>query len=368
MKILVYDIAASKSGALSVLEGFYNQVKTSNSNIEWTFLLSTPKLPETENIRVLRFPWVKKNILYRLYFENVYVQKLLKESSYDLVLSLQNIRLKRTKLKQIIYVHQAIPFSDYSLKDESIFHRLYLEVIKKRIFSSINKADRIIFQNHWMKNQCVKQLGVNSSRISVARLSHNIPITYYRGNNYLNYRNVFFYPATAEMKYKNHMVVLEAGKILKEQGYNNYKIIFTIREDENKYTNQLFKYSLEHNLNVDFIGFINKNEVFEYYLNSTLIFPSFVETVGLPLLEAKELLAPIIASDYQYAKDTLGDYSNVAYFDPKSAVELSEIMKTIITTDPTPFSKTKYSKKSNKRPMTILEIVLENLKSEGEEK
>lgn len=67
-RIVVYDVAASASGALSVLNDFYAEVRAySDKNIKWTFIISTPQLEETDNIKVVRVPWVKKNWLCRLF-------------------------------------------------------------------------------------------------------------------------------------------------------------------------------------------------------------------------------------------------------------------------------------------------------------
>lgn len=51
--ILVYDVAASASRALSVPNYFYNGVKEhEDKSIKWTFVISTPYLEEIENIDI----------------------------------------------------------------------------------------------------------------------------------------------------------------------------------------------------------------------------------------------------------------------------------------------------------------------------
>ena len=45
MKILVYDLHASESGALAILDDFYSQVlNCPDKNIEWIFVVSTPNI------------------------------------------------------------------------------------------------------------------------------------------------------------------------------------------------------------------------------------------------------------------------------------------------------------------------------------
>lgn len=59
MRIMVFSVAAEKGGALSILSGFYNKHKDDEEN-EYFIVVSSPELEDTENITVLRYPWVKK--------------------------------------------------------------------------------------------------------------------------------------------------------------------------------------------------------------------------------------------------------------------------------------------------------------------
>lgn len=52
-----------------------------------------------------------------------------------------------------------------------------------------------------------------------------------------------------------------------------------------------------------------------------------METIGLPLLEAKAMGCPIIAIDMPYVKETLEVYKNYSEFD--STTMLQKILKTL---------------------------------------
>ncbi len=75
------------------------------------------------------------------------------------------------------------------------------------------------------------------------------------------------------------------------------------------------------------MGSVPREQVFEFYQNSILIFPSYLETFGLPLLEARLFNGPIIASDRPYAREILEGYSNADFFDPFSSDDLADKMK-----------------------------------------
>ena len=70
-----------------------------------------------------------------------------------------------------------------------------------------------------------------------------------------------------------------------------------------------------------------REQMAQRYSESILLFPSYLETVGLPLLEAKQYGAPIIASDCAYAHETVGEYENVSYFSAMRGEELAAQME-----------------------------------------
>ena len=50
-----------------------------------------------------------------------------------------------------------------------------------------------------------------------------------------------------------------------------------------------------------------------------LLFPSYIETFGLPLLEAAGAGIAIVSSDLPYAHDVIGEYEGVTYLDYQDA-------------------------------------------------
>ena len=114
MKILIYDVHASESGALAILDDLYKQVCShSDKKIEWVFAVSTPNYKETETIRVIRHPWVKKNWFYRLYFDLITTRKILKKEKPNKIVSLQNKGISFSNLPQMVYLHLPFVLCDY---------------------------------------------------------------------------------------------------------------------------------------------------------------------------------------------------------------------------------------------------------------
>ncbi|MDA2434726.1 glycosyltransferase [Bacillus cereus] len=326
MNIMVFDVPAENGGALSILNDFYNEVvENSSVNINWFFVLSTPKLAETDNIKVLNFPWIKKGWGHRLYFDHFIAPKLVKEYRIDKVISFQNITIPHTKCEQILYVHQSLPFVDYkfSVKENGLFW-VYQNIIGRNIISSIRKANKVIVQTQWMKKKCAQKAQVLDNKIEVIPPTINIGrLKHFEPNE--KALSTFFYPASAHI-YKNHRVIVEACKHLKNLTNLNYEVIFTLRGDENQYIADVYKEVQSQRLPIRFTGEKTREEVFELYTKSILLFPSYIETFGMPMLEARRCEGIIIAADEPFSKEVLAEYKNAKFFDTFNAKELSLLM------------------------------------------
>lgn len=314
---MVFDVAAASGGALTILNYFYNQYKIDRGN-QYIFIVSKPALKETDNIKVLRYPWVKKSWLHRIYFDYFKAPRLVEEQKIDEIMSLQNILIPYTKVKQTIYIHNSLPFSEYRF---SFFQNtvlwFYQNIYKEILFRSIIKADEIIVQTEWMKKACIEKVKINEAKIKVLP----VVIDYLIKSIFVSTKrsmSTFFYPASG-IALKNHKVIIEACLKLKHSGITDYKVIFTLTGTENKYVEGLYKVVKKNCLPVEFIGNISREDVFDYYTRSVLLFPSFIETVGLPLVEAKLHGTPILVSNSFFAHEILEGYNNVKFFESSSS-------------------------------------------------
>lgn len=322
MKIMVFDVPAESGGALTILKLYYNKAIRDIDN-KWIFVVSVPNLEEKENVKVIRFPWVKKSWFHRLYFDKFVAQQIAKNEKPDEILSLQNITVHNVKIKQTLYLHQPLPFIEKKFAiNENFKFWLLQNVISRIIYKSIKKADRIIVQTNWMKNACLEKVNVSPKKIEVLEPEININV---RGKYKLNSDNLFFYPA-GKLTYKNHEVIVKAVKELVNKDINNFKVIFTLNGNEANHINYLYEISKSESLPIDFIGSISLEEVYEYYGRSVLVFPSYIETFGLPLLEARMHETPIIASDCAFSHEILDRYEKVNFFDPYDEIALADIM------------------------------------------
>ncbi|WP_238389674.1 glycosyltransferase [Virgibacillus sp. MSP4-1] len=329
---MVFDVPAESGGALTILNQYYQNAINDKDN-EWIFVVSTPELQDTKDVKVLKYPWVKKSWFHRLYFDNFVAPKLVRKylTDTDEVISLQNTIIPKVKSFQTLYVHQPLPFVDIKFgMRENLKFWIYQNIISNIIFRSIRKADRVIVQTKWMKESCLKKTKVTQGKIDIQEPKVNIEVKKKYKDTNLN-KKIFFYPASGQ-SYKNHKVIVKATKALIEKGINNFEVYFTISKDDNKETRDIFALVMKYNLPIYFLGKIKLEEVYNYYSKSILIFPSYIETFGLPLLEAKLHQTRILASDCEFSHEILDGYDKVAFFNPMSSENLSQCMKQVINT------------------------------------
>lgn len=314
--VMIYDVHASESGALAILDDLYKQIRAyTDKSVKWVFIVSTPHYEETKEITVRRFPWVKKNWGYRYYFDTVTTRKLLNKFKPDKVFSLQNKGIDFYNKEQLVYLHLPFILTDhkFSMKVDGKKLWAYQNIISKSIFRSLRKVNMTIVQTQWMKEALVKKAGVNADKIVVQQPDikcNDIKKFIDCSEN----RKRIFYPATSFI-YKNHRTLLKALDYAQQRGLKDCEVIFTIRPDENEYTRQLQEYAKKNSLKVKFGGSISREKVFEMYAKSILIFPSYVESFGLPLLEAKLTGTYIIASNTPFCHEILDGYDKADFFD-----------------------------------------------------
>ncbi len=318
MKIMLFDVPAEFGGALTILNEYYEKAKKDIEN-KWIFVLSTPKYDDYNNVKVLNFPWVQKNWLYRLFFVMFTAKKLIKKYNPDKVISLQNTIVNAKGKYQELYLHQSLPFCE---KRFSLFQSktvwLYQNIISKLIFYSLKKADSVIVQTNWMKKSIIQKCRIDESKIKVEmpEIMLKQEVQFKQGDSI-----VFFYPTANKAVYKNHLLIFKSVHKLVQKGYSDFTVVLTIKP-----TQQMSEFLEKNKLPIIFTGYLTQEEMNDYYSKSVLIFPSYIETVGLPLLEARNVGCPIIVSDCGYSREILSGYENVTYFNPDSENELAEHM------------------------------------------
>jgi len=318
MRIVISNTAAKVGGALEILNSLFYQVKRvaeTRKDIEWIFILNDYIYDNSSQISIIKeetTTWIS-----RLIYDYYRGARLINPLKPDLVINMQNTIIKNINCPQFLYVHQAIPFQtnfrfSFFRKQERKL-AVYQYIIGYLIKQSIKKSDHVFVQTNWMKSSIISDVGVRENKIGV--YSPAIIDTSFTKEEIHDEQNKFIYPAN-DFIYKNHECIYKANRILKME-YSDFRIILTTGKSIN-------------DINIECVGFIEKSKLMKLYSESTLIFPSFIETVGLPLLEASLLGAIVLVADCEYSREILSDYPNAYFFDPNRPTELAALMKDVI--------------------------------------
>lgn len=325
MRIAVVDVPSDRGGALVKLLNFYTFVKEQGQEHEWHFIVSIPYIKPCDHIRVYRADHTRKGWPARIRWELLQCPDLLRCIAPDVVLSLQNLKVLYRKVPQVLYIHQSLPFTDRKrfsfFRKEELVLAVYQRVIGCLIRWSARKADHIIVQTQWMKTAVSGRIPGTADRIDVVPPHLKLPEGIDADWNSNPLIDAFFYPAGAS-GYKNHDVILDALLLLKRKGRTPLTL-FTLTGEENAYARRLKEKAGREGLNVLFAGSLPQAKVFETYRHSALLFPSYIETVGFPLIEARMVGAPVISARTPFAGEALDGYARAYWFDTFSPEEMA---------------------------------------------
>ena len=244
----------------------------------------------------------------------------------SLIISFQNTGVKFDKsIPQLIYYHQPFPVfpQKWSLfkKQEALFF-LYKHIYSYFVSRSIRQNVYFVVQIPFMKDAFLKRFSISKEKVYV--IPPEVPIIDYGKVSQIQFtdgKKHFIYPATP-LLYKNHKLLLQALRLLKERNFALFQCIrlhFTLSEDNSLGLKELAR-DWEIDEAIVFESVLPFQQLLCYYKSmDALLFPSYIETFGLPLLEAAGAGIAIVASDLPYARDVIGGYEGVSFVNYEDA-------------------------------------------------
>ena len=283
-------------------------------------------------IKFIEFMDSKKSYLKRFYYEYFYFKRLSKKLKPYLWFSLHDMTSNVAADKRAVYCHNPIIFYDMKIKDMInefkmfMFSRFYKYIYK----INIKKNNFVVVQQDWIRKRFKKIFKIKN--VVVAHPNVVIDDSNNNCKNTKIVKNSFLYPSFPRI-FKNFEVICKAVEILENKNIENFKVYLTIDGSENIYSKKIVeKYGRLKC--IEFIGLQTRENLMKYYSKiETVIFPSKLETWGLPISEAKAFGKNIILADLEYAHETLGTYEKVMFFGPDNAEKLAEKIEMLINDD-----------------------------------
>lgn len=327
-KVIVFSATnVTSGGPMTILNTFLQFANAHLSpDFDVYFLIKNKNLfrDQFDRVKLVEFPDSQKTVFHKLYYEYFYFRKVSLQLKSYVWFSLNDCSPSVESKVRIVYIHNATPFYKFTWKDFQFPSRVLLQKFYYRFFLTTNlkKNSFVVVQQNFMKDYLVNKLG------------------YPKAGNVLIHRPVFslrsapievqlekdvftlIYPTKPEV-YKNVHILIEAMKqIIFTLGITSIQLLLTINGKENGYSRYLVNQASSLG-QVKFLGAIPFEKLMGYLKKSNLlVFPSKLETWGLPLSEGMYFQKKILAADLPYARETLKGYQNAIFFDPDSVDDL----------------------------------------------
>jgi len=329
--IVVSAVNIRKGGTLTILRECLQYLSARAGELKIIALVHDRRLCDYPGIEYLEFPNTIKGWSRRLWCEYVTMWRISLDIEkregrpIDTWLSLHDTTPRVKAQHREVYCHTSFPFLKWTLRDLRMDPKIPLFAMFTRFAYRINvhKNDALIVQQQWFADGLSKMLGVPREKFRVIpptvtfdgiepeEIHFDVP--------------TFLYVSTPDC-HKNFETLCKASEMLEaEVGKNRFKVVLTISGEENRYSKWLKKRwgGVE---SIEFTGVMKREKLFGYYRAvNCFVFPSRVETWGLPITEYMNLNdGRMLLADLPYAHETSGGKGE--YFSATDAAELKKLM------------------------------------------
>lgn len=334
--IVISAVGLRQGGTLTILRDClrYLSSAVAEKRFRVVALVHKRELVDFPGIEYIELPDVVKSWSRRLWCEYVTMHRIsLQLPEADLWLSMHDTTPRVRARRQAVYCQTSFPFYKRRMLDFYFQYKIALFSLLTRFAYRINvhRNCYLVVQQQWLRDGFSKMLNVDKSRFIVAP-PEQMPVDVVADEVKLP-RYTFFFPSAPDC-HKNFEALCEAAaKLESEVGKGRFKAVVTLSGKENRYTRWL--YGKWGNVDsIDFAGYMSKSRLYGYYKAADcLVFPSKVETWGLPISEFGATGKPMIVADCPYAHGTAAGCPKVAYFDVNRPEILESLMKKALSGD-----------------------------------
>ena len=320
-----------EGGIFTILDNCLQEIQKYNCDNKYDIiaLVNNKAKFNYPEITFYEFPKSKKYWHFRLYYEYFYFRKLSKKWNPYIWFSLHDMTPNVVCEKQFVYCHNPNMFYKPSIKEWFLDYKMGIfGIFYKYLFQiNIHKNTNVFVQQHWIKEIFEKKFSIKKIVISKPTFSEELHAETIKLDGSKTH---FFYPSGPKY-YKNYELIFSAVELLSDEIRNKIQIHFTnFKDSKIKYAKEILR---KHNLKKEyvFLPSLTRKELLNYYNSiDCLLFPSKLETWGLPISEAKAYKKPMLVANLPYAKETVGDYENVSFFDVENAQQLANLITNFV--------------------------------------
>lgn len=334
--IVVSAVNIRKGGTLTILRECL-QYLSRQEGLKVYALVHNRKLCDYPGIEYLEFPWTIKGWGRRLWCEYVTMHRVSLDiercegQEIDTWLSMHDTTPRVKAKHQEVYCHTSFPFLKWHLRDLFMDPKIPMFAMFTRFAYRINvhRNDCLIVQQEWFRDGLSRITGFPKEKIRV--IPPKVSVEGIMAEPVTSDIPMFLYVSTPDC-HKNFETLCEAARLLeREVGTGKFKVVLTIAGTENRYARWIKK-QWGDVAPIEFKGLMPKEKLFGYYKAATcFVFPSRVETWGLPITEYNLLNGGrMLLADLPYAHETSEEKG--IYFPATDARRLKKLMHESLAT------------------------------------
>ena len=238
--------------------------------------------------------------------------------------------ISKLKNKKVVIVHDLFHLSVFKTEKNLLKKLLFYFTFNFKIVKRLNKFDKIIAISNTTKEDLIK-FGVKENKIIV--VYNGIDLEKFKPNKKakVQYKN-YIVSVGDEGGRKNTSGIIKAFKLLKKD-FPKLKLIKIgkVRTTRRENTLKLIKeHKLEIGKDVIFTGFVSDEKLTAYYSKALfLLFPSFKEGFGFPIVEAEACGCPVITSNFGPMNELVPNKKFTV--NPRNTKEIYETCKKLIS-------------------------------------
>ncbi len=333
-RIVISAVNVRKGGTLTILRqclSFLSSV-AQEQGLQVITLVHKQELVAYPNIEYIELPWSIKGWGRRLWCEYITMNRISKEltakyGEIDLWFSLHDTTPRVQAKRQAVYCQTSFPFFDWKLGDFRFDKKIPLFAMFTRYAYRINihRNKFLIVQQEWLRRGFCEMFGIVKDKFIVAPARQEMLIPNY-SKLPKEERYTFFFASTPD-SHKNFETLCKASALLEDKlGKDKFRTILTVKGDENAYA-QYLKKNWGNVSSIQFAGLMDKETLYAHYdLADCFVFPSRIETWGLPISEFMSFKKPMILADLPYAHETSQGSLKTAFFPVCNAGALAQRM------------------------------------------
>jgi glycosyltransferase involved in cell wall biosynthesis len=334
-RIVLSGVNFVEGGPLSVFKDALQELADHYaSRYEIVALVHRQNLFDIDHVTYIEFPHVKSSWLRRLHFEYWSLRALSRQLRPYLWLSMHDMTPNVTAEVRAVYCHNPSPFYRLGAKEALTDWKFSLFTFFYRYLYAINlrRNDLIIVQQEWLRNEFRSRYRVPNIVVAHPRIP-SLVIPVMREEEQAQEPTVrFFYP-TYPRSFKNVELLLQAARILEQGGVDGFTVWLTMDGSENRYAAKL-RSEYGDLRSVSWLGIMPRDRILLLYAKTDcLLFPSKLETWGMPISEFQQTGKPMLVIDLPYAHETVGTYPAVRFFPPGNPRTLADAMESFIQGD-----------------------------------